>query len=294
MSFGPQLLTESQARLLIPKDALVVRAAHHWGASVFAYGFMALALAFLTLPLWRPYWASAPDIPTLFCYFFGGFAVLIGNAMIAQVTAARQPSNWQLAITRDRLWVKFRSYHHWRAPPDDKVVLQLDRYDVDRLVPREGQVMTGTGKTRQIEQIGRLDILLREKLTAEQSEAIASENTRMFGHGFVKGRTHHSPVLVGKDGALLVNMHKVAPSLRAFLTAVPSTYLIEPVQPLLSMSEGAGSAYPGVDDAKAAEIAALAQSGQTLDAIRLLRERTGLGLKECKEAIEAGRWKGTL
>lgn len=294
MTFGPKLLTEQQARRLISPDALVVRAAHHWWEYPFVYGFATFALAFFTLPLWRSYWLAAPDLPNWVCYVFGGICVMMGKAFVTQLTAARQPSAWLLALTRDRVWIKFRSFHHWKAPAEDKVVFQLDRYDVDRLSPRESKIVTGSGENRKAQWLRRLDFRLREKLSPEQIDAVNFENRRMFGGKLISGRNHHMPVLIGEEGALLlVDMRGIMPSFKAVLAGVPSTYLVEQLQPLGGMEAESMSPYGGVSDARAAEISSLAQGGQKIEAIRLLRTLTGMGLKEAKDAIEAGRWKGT-
>ena len=49
----------------------------------------------------------------------------------------------------------------------------------------------------------------------------------------------------------------------------------------------AGSAPPPGDVAWMSEVAALKAQGKLINAIKLYRERTGLGLKEAKDAVEA-------
>lgn len=293
MGFGPQLLTEPQARGLIPQEALVIRPASSLWAYPLIVAFSTFSVAFFTLPLWRSAWPSAPEVPSWFCFVAGAVLLLVSKGFLAQHRAARQPSAWVLAITRDRLWIKFRSYHHWQAPLDDKVVLQVDRLDIDRVSPRESRVLTGATKSPRTEWLSRLDFLLTAPLSKEQVDAIVYENKRMFDGRFVKSRIQHMPVLVGGNGTMLmVSMQGVSPSLSAVLTALPSAYQVEPVQPLGGMAEGEDVAPSTVSDRTAAEIAALAQSGNTLEAIRLLRAHTRLGLKEARAAIEAGHWHG--
>ncbi len=293
MGFGPQLLTEPQARMLIPQEALVVRPASSFLAYPLLLAFTAFSVAFLSLPLWRDVWSSAPDVPSWFCGVAGSVLLLVSKGFWAQLRATRQPGAWVLAITRDRVWIKFRSYHHWRAPIDDKIVVQIDRLDIDRVCPRESRVRTGTPKSPRTEWLSRLDFLLTSPLSKDQVDAIVYENKRMFQGRFVKSRIQHTPVLVGGGGTvLMVSMQEVSPSLSAVLTALPSAYQVEPVQPLGGMAEGEDVAPFAVSDRIAAEIAALAQSGKTLEAICLMRAHTRLGLKEAKAAIEAGHWHG--
>lgn len=51
----------------------------------------------------------------------------------------------------------------------------------------------------------------------------------------------------------------------------------------------ASERFAALSSADQAEIDALVMSGKTLEAIRLTREKTGLGLKESKDAIDARR-----
>ncbi len=338
MTFSSQLFTEGQARTLIPQNALVVRVAHHWWGYPFVYGVAVLALVCVTLPFWRGYWPKLPDLPVWICAFFGGILLLLARLFIGNLTAASQPSSWLLAVTPDRLWVNFRSYHHWRWPHEDKTVLRIDRLDIEKLIPREGYIVkheqrvrvrtgagVGYGVTHRSEtdgemgappqylpqrgQVGnvhyeqrshgewlrRLDVHLKERLTDEQVSAVTSENNRLFKGHFISSRRDHKPLLVGGDGkTLFIDMRGIHPSMKTSLTLFPSVYTIEPKQRLGSMTEGAvAEVRTGVSDLQAAEIAELAQTGRAIDAIKLLRELTGLGLKESKEAIEAGHWKGT-
>jgi ribosomal protein L7/L12 len=60
-----------------------------------------------------------------------------------------------------------------------------------------------------------------------------------------------------------------------------------------ALERGANSPYPAVSVGGAPagdwidEVRALARAGKKIDAIKLYRERTGLGLKESKDAVEA-------
>lgn len=117
MGFGPQLLTEPQARMLIPQEALVVRPASSLWAYPLLFAFTAFSLAFLSSPLWHNIWPLAPDVPSWFCGVAGSVLLLVSKGFGA------------LALTRDRVWIKFRSFHHWQVQRDDKIVLQGDRLE---------------------------------------------------------------------------------------------------------------------------------------------------------------------
>lgn len=54
----------------------------------------------------------------------------------------------------------------------------------------------------------------------------------------------------------------------------------------LAKGEAAGS-HASVDSALEAEIASLLEGGKKIEAVKLYRERTGLGLKEARDAVEA-------
>jgi ribosomal protein L7/L12 len=54
-----------------------------------------------------------------------------------------------------------------------------------------------------------------------------------------------------------------------------------------AVQRGQVSALTGLDDAIVRELVGLLQQGQNIEAIKLYRERTGAGLKDAKEAVEA-------
>lgn len=57
---------------------------------------------------------------------------------------------------------------------------------------------------------------------------------------------------------------------------------------LASLGLGPGGGGTGVpDDPRMAEVRSLALGGQKIEAIKVYREITGLGLKESKEAVDA-------
>ena len=56
---------------------------------------------------------------------------------------------------------------------------------------------------------------------------------------------------------------------------------------LLVQAPAAAAGTPPVAEAWMAEVAALRRSGKLINAIKLYREHTGVGLKEAKDAVEA-------
>jgi ribosomal protein L7/L12 len=56
---------------------------------------------------------------------------------------------------------------------------------------------------------------------------------------------------------------------------------------LASLGLGAGGPMAAGDDPRMAEVRALAAGGRKIEAIKVYREITGLGLKEAKDAVDA-------
>lgn len=84
----------------------------------------------------------------------------------------------------------------------------------------------------------------------------------------------------GLVAGLLIGLALRRRAPRQDLTGAPAM----PASPLAARTPQAG--LPPLDPAQSAAIAEALARGEKIEAIKLLREATGLGLKESKEAVE--------
>ena len=85
---------------------------------------------------------------------------------------------------------------------------------------------------------------------------------------------------IGLVAGMLIGLALRRRAPRQDLTGPPAM----PAPPLAARSPAAG--LPPLDPAQSAAIAQALARGEKIEAIKLLREATGLGLRESKEAVE--------
>lgn len=295
---GPHLLTEAQARAAFPADAVVVRPQVSGVGYVVGLVLQAGALALLVLPWERawvpPAWALA-DLPTPLALLFGFFLLLLGRGIFRSTRRRRHPGAWRLALSRDKVWLNMRSVHHVDWSATDKTILQLDRHDVDRVTPRRGKVPTGfTQKNGQpiTKDASQIWFVLRDPVTESLMDAVLLENTKIVGGRIIRSRTHDEPLQLGKKAHdLCLTLPQTRPDFYGVLDLLRARGLLVEAEAPLDMAllrPNRRRMTPAME----AEIKNLAQTGRKIEAIRLLRDCTGLGLKEAKQAIETQNWQG--
>jgi hypothetical protein len=284
-----KLLTEAEARNVAAAEVFTAR--YGWvGAAVITAVFTLVGVVTALYHEWATLfpWSYDRGFPS---WLVGGFILLIGMIAYGHIRATLSPSAWLVRATRSDLFIKFRSFHHWRWPVTDKVVLKLDHHEVDHFsYSREFSIEADfEGKTKKYYDY--LYIFLRETLPEDVFVAIADENTRMYGR-FVKSRTHHSPLVVGTDRKVLriawdEGNARARPTTKDFFTQLGPRVLVRELPQGFNFS----AATRPFREADSAAITALVARGQKIDAIRVLRQLRGYGLKEAKERIERGEYE---
>lgn len=284
------LTTEPQARALAATATLIVREKRGPVLILVWLCVLALCVAGLSYPFWRPYLQGGNRLPPGFFAVFGGLFCLLFVALMRQeITAARQPSSWVLMAGVSALYLKFRDFRHWRWPEQDKVVLQLSPSDVDYIQPVEGTVTIRSGKGVQKQLVRSLEFHLRDALLSEQADAIRYENTHMGGSGKASWRSGSQPLRVSADGQVIcLNCSSsLKPPFAEIIRQLQGRYQVRPVTGL-EQAAVLKDGTPRLTEQKLREVALLAAGGDKIGAIRLLRDYSGLGLKEAKDAVEAG------
>lgn len=281
------LLTEEQARQLASPDALILRE----GRGVFDYVlwivFSAATLAGLFFPFWRQYLPKDPDFPSFLAVGGGLFCWLFSGMSGADLKAARQPGSWRLISGTNALFVNFRSYHHWKWPKEDKIVLRLSPLDVDYIQPVEGSITVGNGKSRRTASFRRLELYLRDPLEQAILEAITRENLNT-PPGF-NSRYGHSPLQASADGRVLaLEFGRLTPGFSKIQELLRSRYRVQPVVDVRQSVSMTTHRVPFTPE-RQREVEMLLAAGDKIGAIKLLRNYTGLGLKEAKDMLEQGR-----
>ena len=284
-----RLTTESEARAGFTASDFVVRYPLV-GPLLFMLLWTSITVGFLAWPYWA---APFPDVAAKFTpifYYIGGVMLLFGLAMYGGVRAARMPSAWLLAANRQQIVVKFRSYFHYRWPREDRVVLVLPKFDVKHFTSFEVTETTGTGKNRRSVFVQKIVLVCHEVIDAEVVRAIEHENRRMVQGLVGRGRASHTPVQVGASGeSLIVTLPKL--QLAALIAKLQTDYVYKGV----AAPEDLRVKLLGAPQLRA-EARALIESaigeGNTIDAIKLLREEMAIGLKEAKDIVERAKTTG--
>lgn len=283
-----ELVTEEQARLLQPADALVLRESRTVIDYFFWLAFTCGKWAGLTYPLWRHYLPHNPDFPNALAVFCGLLCWLFAAFMGSDLKASRQPSNWVVIAGMNQLFIKFRSFNHWRWPAQDRVVLRLSPLDVDYVQPREGLIEERGSKRTAYKKVRFLELVLRDPLPADLVAAIQFENVHMGGSGKARSRTGHKPVRVSADSRMLsLEFGRLAPGFAEVLRLLTGRYRVLPVADIKEAPVLADTPPPLTPD-RVREIEALAASGDKIGAIRMLRDYSDISLAEAKQAVEQG------
>lgn len=216
--------------------------------------------------------------------------MLLGMAWYFSKEAVRSwvSTNWLMRVGRNSLWLNLRSYRHVHYPPG-RTVLCVP-YDEITLVRRHTafrEVRTNGRCTKWREVC--LEILLNEAVTAEVREELAVERRRREETSFfgisVRSTMTHVPVTVHGDNTLRVmwlsRVDWVTPGIKRALETLRAFCRIgEPVETAVpEPSELSDESFNKL-------VLELVQTGQPMNARRLLREYRGYNLREAKEFIE--------
>lgn len=272
-----RLLSAAEARREWTGDMLVVREDRDLLHDFKLFGMRCGAAFLLTYPLWRPDVSPFRDIPYLLLFLLAGWLLYASWRLGRELKAARHPEGWLMAASRERVWLHLRSYLHAGWPRVHKTVLCLDRADIDVIYPVKVQRQAAM----------QLAIRLEQPLPPALIEALMNENTRMERGRFGYGRQNHEPVRLEENGQTLRVMFGM--QIPPLGPALDKLRLFYPVDPPHAVPEPEAYLLPSempLSDTIIAEVAGLLQEGKRLEAIRYLRARTGLGLRDCKSIVD--------
>ncbi len=199
--------------------------------------------------------------------------------------------NWILAVYADGLWLNLRDCDYHAAESAETVVFlpygeigSVRRY-VHRYITRSGSRTTHHKDVY-------LEIQLRQTDATELQVALAEEWERhpppqkYFG-GHVTSRTRRTQAPIAVEGDELVRVkfsvsnYGLRPPLKKVLAVLERFVAVD------ADHESPTEDWEKLDDTEFdALIRRLATNGQRFDAMKLLRERKGLSLKEAKELVE--------
>lgn len=224
-----RLITESVARREWAGEMMVVREDRNLKHDFILLGCRAAIAVLVLLPLWRPDMWGFRDIPYSYALLAALGFLAVSLVISMDLKAARAPSSWLMAASRERIWVQFRSYRHHQWPRTDATVFAIERSDIESMfgvkVPRNPEPQ--------------LAIRLSETIPHEVIDVLMDENTRLEGKGFLRGRHNHEPVRLEMDERTLrIMFRNNIPSLGAALDKLRLNYDVDPPHSIPSPDAG--------------------------------------------------------
>jgi hypothetical protein len=212
--------------------------------------------------------------------FFAWAAIMALPILLAFRTfrASLRPESWRFAWTRDRLFIRFRSFQNYNFDPDTPSVVVIAHGDVDAVRPFKRKLAThdddggwnGSVTTRALE------IKLKKRVdTAPLRDALSEEAKRRSAK---RSRFFHYPVTLEDGGVLRVEMR----SPEKVLKQLPPHFAVTLGQDIpLTRFEDMTTAE------KESHILDLILAGRKIDAIKAAREVYGYDLAEAKRMVDA-------
>lgn len=218
--------------------------------------------------------------------FWSGLGFLAWSAIMAlpimlsfrTFRASLRPESWRFAWTRDRLFVRFRSFQNYNFDPDTPSTVVIAHRDVDAVRTFKRKLAThdddggwnGSITTRALE------IKLKKRVdTAPLQDALSEEAKRRSAK---RSRFFHYPVTLEDDGILRVEMRKP----EAVLKQLPPHFAVAAAQDIpRTRFEDMTTAE------KESHILDLILAGRKIDAVKAAREVYGYDVAEAKRLVDA-------
>lgn len=257
------------------RDDVVFRASRLWGAcgAVVCLIFPAVGLVV---------WQQGQHVLGGWFLGFGMFVFLLVARQFFKLCRA---DNWLLRFNRRRLLIKLGSV--FGGDQAKLMVLELAPAEIEWLRAHQIVTVAKSSDSFQNNHSARLELKLREgELSALATQlALAGQPARW--HGW----TISNPLPVGLTGEGLLYLEwrgrnlLIAPSLKRAQTLLAQTAQI-PVQP--AIHETNDLSLSSADKEKLdAQILTLVENGETIEAIKLTRQRYGYPLAEAKRFVES-------
>lgn len=259
-------------------DGETVFRAPRWSAVVLAFVLGVVGLAWIAAAVGQGWWIG---------WIFGAPCALLAWPLAVAARRGFTPDNWVLRHGDQGLALKLRSHLNRDLPRDDRVVLWIPTDEVlhVRLVRQRRALPDAEGTTTQT--LVDLEIACRETpglaaADAELEAALARERDAPR-----RGRTHyaHYPLERVAPGVLRVGWRGRPSCVRG--RPRKALALLGRTLPMLEELDAGQRDARLIDDAQAAALVReLVREGDQLAALRLLRARTGCGLREARELLE--------
>jgi hypothetical protein len=277
---GPRHADKGRKHLLTEQQAAVTATDVTFRQSPLGAAILVVVMGLLTAGavlvaiagLW-PAWVVAAFLGML-------LVVFIPNA-----TSAMRESSWVVALRGGVLFIKFRSYLNHHFDPCVPTVVALDGAEITAACIRREKIEQTMSEYTSEATLTFIDLRLAHQQTGALAAAIDEERRRLPPAKFITSKSKHDPVRVVHDGLIRVGWQtgndRLRPSAGALLAELRRLHITvdEPVD-----VDRRASALS--DDAMDKLVLDLAETGQVLDAVRLLRERYGYSLTEAKVFVD--------
>jgi hypothetical protein len=213
----------------------------------------------------------------------GGLALFVGYI----IRATFDDQNWLVRLGDAGLRVKFRSYLNRRWPPEDIVVVQIDRREIEFVRAAHERVDSRADNNgTHMEWFGYLDLKLRDEVNlSELKQRLAEERDRKATS--TRAKFHDVPVRVVDDHIVRIvwssAWHGTTPRLKL---AVERVGALAPIAPPVRFVTDL-SVKPSEARQREDLIVQLIERGEKMQAIKEARRLYGYPLAEARQFVSA-------
>lgn len=225
---------------------------------------------------------KAPLVVMLIIDFAGLLFTLFSLGMLVR---SFQTTNWLLALGSDRLWIKYRSYLNSHFPPDDLQIIELPYAEIESVcLIRRKEIVYGSRNRTQTRFFKHLDVVLHQPFGSQLPEALLAErNAKAPLKRGCKSRSLDYPVCAKGQNIIRVRINDIRPGWKRALSELEHNGVS--VTPEKRESE---DFTQPLEDKRQMEdqLIRLVEQGRTIAAVKLARQRYGMGLSEAKQFID--------
>jgi hypothetical protein len=246
-----------------------------WRHLVAGVVFAGLALGAALFPILSGLWAAVwIDVACGVGVLLFGFLTQFGFRMFS---ASRRPESWIMRWSSKGIFLRFRSPYNHRFDPDTPSVVFLEPREVSWIRRRATRLEAPdeTGHWTRERKLRGLEIGLRNVDTGPLAAVLKDEAQRRDSRGV---RANDYPVTLGPDRTIRLEMRTP----EVLLQQLAPYYSVG-----LAVDEDAKRFHDMSPAEKEDHVLALAQAGQTIDAVKAAREHYGYDLTEAKQRVDA-------
>lgn len=246
-----------------------------WRHLVAGGAFTVLALGAALFPILSGLWATVwIDVVCGLGVLLFGFLARFGFRMFS---ASRRPESWIMRWSAKGIFLRFRSPYNHRFDPGTPSVVFLEPREIAMIRRRSKRLEAPdeTGHWTQERKLRGLEIGLRKVEADPLAGALKDEAQRRDSRGVV---VRDYPVTLGPDRTIRVEMRKPDVLLRQ----LAPNYSVG-----LAVDEDAKRFHDMSSAEQEDHIRALAEAGQTIDAVKAAREHYGCDLTTAKQRVDA-------